>query len=435
MKVLVGGKLSLRTVTQANPSEEKFQEKAVQRLLRTSPFQTSILGLWTRIRTDWMSTEAILRDYFRSEPSLGKAERGFIRTLVYGMIRRWAQIRACLKKVRSRRPQDELTVYFYLEGHLEFEAAKKTIPKLQEVGQVGLLPEWLKSKLAKTFPDSIEGCLQALEAPVTRVAVRVNTLNSSRNELKEILAQEEISCEESALVRSALIVPRGPLEKIPAFERGAFEVQSLASQLVVQVMVDTCPSPQVIVDYCAGAGGKTLALAAAFPEAKIVAADVDEGKLKTLRKRAARAGAKKISTVLINEKDRWPEVLQRHVASADLVLVDAPCSGSGRLRQEPQLRWSLTEASVREFARLQREILSQAGKLVKEGGTLAYVTCSLFGEENQEVLAGIKGRWQTIAPKGLPDSARKADWVLIAPHIHETDGMFLGLLQKNSTSQ
>ena len=183
-----------------------------------------------------------------------------------------------------------------------------------------------------------------------------------------------------------MVDSRTNLFGLAAFKRGAFEAQDEGSQMLADLVVQHARGRATIVDYCAGAGGKTLAIAAQglHNRGRILAVDIDGGKLEELRRRARRAGVSNAQAVTI-EPTQWPRELDAMRAKADVVFVDAPCSGIGALRRNPEARWRLREADIADLVARQKQIVAAARHLCAPGATLIYATCSLLRAENQDV--------------------------------------------------
>jgi 16S rRNA (cytosine967-C5)-methyltransferase len=228
------------------------------------------------------------------------------------------------------------------------------------------------------------------------------------------------------------------LTSLPMLRSGEVEIQDEGSQLVA-MLVGARPGERV-VDFCAGAGGKTLAIAAQMNNrGHIVACDVLEARLKRSTERFRRAGFHNIETrLLASETDRW---VKRHKLSFDRVLIDAPCSGTGTWRRNPDARWrELDEGlGLANLVPLQARILASAARLVKPGGRLVYATCSMLTEENEaQVTAFLAAHpafrvvpLQEVAPQ-LGSSAH-ADYLSLTPARHDTDGFFAAVLQREAT--
>jgi 16S rRNA (cytosine967-C5)-methyltransferase len=218
---------------------------------------------------------------------------------------------------------------------------------------------------------------------------------------------------------------------------GEAEIQDEGSQLVA-MLVDARPGERV-VDFCAGAGGKTLAIAVQMAnKGHVVACDVMEGRLKRAAERFRHAGLHNIQTrLLTSERDRW---VKRHKGGFDRVLVDAPCSGTGAWRRNPDARWRAQEAGLDHLLQLQAGILASAARLVRPGGRLVYATCSLLPEENEAQVAVFLAAhpdFQVVplseAAPQLTDSAHP-DYLSVTPARHGTDGFFAAVLQREAAA-
>ncbi|MFN3075679.1 MAG: RsmB/NOP family class I SAM-dependent RNA methyltransferase [Alphaproteobacteria bacterium] len=299
------------------------------------------------------------------------------------------------------------------------------------------VPEWLEPILGLRFGPDLVPELTALnvEAPLD---LRVNILKATREEAIARLAAEEITATPTPLSPLGLrLGSRINLGASPTFREGLVEVQDEGSQLVA-LLCDARPGHSV-VDYCAGAGGKTLALAAAMANrGRLVACDVSAGRVDRAAVRLKRAGVHNVTRrVLEGETDRW---LRRSEGGYDRVLVDAPCSGTGTWRRNPDAKWRLTADDIAELVVLQRRVLKAAATLVRPGGRLIYATCSLLPEENEaqithflEVVPGY-----TMLPPariwaeavGTPYPFGDVSTLSLTPHTTGTDGYFLSILER-----
>jgi 16S rRNA (cytosine967-C5)-methyltransferase len=209
---------------------------------------------------------------------------------------------------------------------------------------------------------------------------------------------------------------------IDAFRKGLFEVQDEGSQLVAQ-MVEAKPG-ESIVDFCAGAGGKTLAIAAAMEnKGRLMALDISEGRLFRSGERLRRAGVHNVTPrALAGPSDKW---VKRNKGRFDAVLVDAPCTGTGTWRRNPDARWNLEPIDLEELVVLQAQILKSAARLVKPGGRMVYATCSLLPEENQRQIAKFLG--------DMPEFTLDKE-LQLTPAGHGTDGFYAARLLKSATA-
>lgn len=216
------------------------------------------------------------------------------------------------------------------------------------------------------------------------------------------------------------------------------EAQDEGSQLLADLAVAAGAAPgKLVVDLCAGAGGKTLAIAARLGNrGRIIASDIDAGKLEELRRRARRARVS-VAQAMHLEAGRWPPALDALRGKADVVFVDAPCSGIGALRRNPEARWRLREADLATFAARQKQIVGDARALLAPGGRLVYATCTLLAVENAEVVAAVAS--PELVPIPLSEilgnrahSLGDGTAFTVTPHRHGTDGFFAQALQRTT---
>jgi 16S rRNA (cytosine967-C5)-methyltransferase len=273
------------------------------------------------------------------------------------------------------------------------------------------------------------------------VDLRVNLIKTDRDGARRALAAEKIYAEPTPLSPIGLrLKERAPLSGLAAFKDGLVEVQDEGSQLAA-LLLGARPGMR-IVDFCAGAGGKTLALAAAMKNrGKIVACDTAGWRLDRSGQRLRRAGASNVERhALASERDPW---VKRHAKSFDRVLVDAPCLGVGSWRRNPDAKWRSTPQDLAELQVRQHDILASAARLVKPGGRLAYVTCSLLIEENEAqaerflaetadfALVPMTQAWaETIGTPCPTPTPYGGDFLRLTPAQHGTDGFFVALFER-----
>jgi 16S rRNA (cytosine967-C5)-methyltransferase len=295
------------------------------------------------------------------------------------------------------------------------EALEAALGKLDEPARTGTrhgLPDWLVPRFRER-PDA-DAMLAASNrrAPLT---LRANPLKcGTREALCERLATEGVTARPGQHAEHAVVVTGHPnVEALAAFREGWFEVQDEGSQLLAAL----CDAPEgaTIVDACAGAGGKALAIAARLGDkVRLFASDPSERKLEELVSRSRRAGARFLKVVGVGALP----------GNADVVLVDAPCSGSGTLRRNPELRHAWTEEALEAHPPRQLEILGKYARLVKPGGKLVYATCSVFAEENRAVVDALLAERPELALAGPPFE--------VFPHTHGTDGFFAATLTRRA---
>jgi len=299
-------------------------------------------------------------------------------------------------------------------------------------------PAWLDPHLATSFGDALAEELGALaaEAPVD---LRVNTLKANRETALRTLRDEGIETEPTPWSPVGLrLAARLPLQQCKAWRDGMIEIQDEGSQLAA-LLVGARPG-ETVADLCAGGGGKTLALAAAMENAgRLVACDISEARLRAGRERLRRAGVTLVEERALAEAgDPW---LGDSRGAFDRVLVDAPCSGSGAWRRSPDARWRLTPEALAAYQRQQAALLETAAGLVRPGGRLVYVTCSVLRAENEDRVDGfLAGRgdfrvlpvpslWNDLVGGRCPVVG---DFLSVTPHGHGTDGFFTAVLERES---
>jgi 16S rRNA (cytosine967-C5)-methyltransferase len=234
------------------------------------------------------------------------------------------------------------------------------------------------------------------------------------------------------------LLKKPALQKLDVFTTGAIEVQDEGSQLLTHLL--GAKRGEMVADFCAGAGGKTLAIGAMMRNTgRLYAFDIAAHRLAKLKPRLARSGLSNVQTIAIDsEKDIR---VKRLAGKFDRVLVDAPCSGLGTLRRNPDLKWRHGLDSVARLVKVQASILESAAKLVKAGGTLVYATCSVLPDENQNIVQAFLSAHpefelmparEVLATQkiDIPESAEREDCLQLLPHLHQTDGFFAACMQK-----
>lgn len=290
----------------------------------------------------------------------------------------------------------------------------------------GEFPEWLYPFLKRRFGENIKQEMRAFlkQAPLD---LRVNTLKTTREDALASLTQTGLVTAPTPFSPWGLRCEgRENITQIKAFQEGCIEVQDEGSQLVVKIM-DASPG-QSILDLCAGAGGKALALAACLEnKGRVVATDTAGWRLKRTKERLKRAGAFNVELrELSGLQDKW---IKRQKERFDHVLVDAPCSGSGTWRRNPDQKWNVTLKDIQELTALQKSLLDSAAPLVKRGGSLIYATCSLLCEENEDVATSFleKNPNFTLIPCGL----KGENFLSLSPLQNGTDGFFAAKFKRN----
>ena len=280
-------------------------------------------------------------------------------------------------------------------------------------------PAWAFEMLQAGLGERFEAEMKAMLSPAP-MDLRVNAIKAKRDEVLAQLKNDGIDAHEGKLSPLSIrVFGRPQIAQHPLYLNGSIEIQDEGSQMIA-VVADAQPGEQV-VDFCAGAGGKALALGASMNnKGRIVAMDVLEKRLEKAKVRFRRAGLHNIETrALSSERDKW---VKRHQNHFDLVLVDAPCTGTGTWRREPDKRWRTLGPEITELVPLQRNILESACRLVKPGGRLVYATCSLLAEENEYQVAAFVKDHPEFEISGKPMS--------LTPAQHDTDGFFAAVLKR-----
>ena len=365
------------------------------------------------------AADTLIARYFATRRYAGSKDRRAVRELVYAAIRGAGDLpptgRAAMIRVAGEDPAlaESFDGSPYGPAPIDPDEPRAT---------AGIAPKWLVDALLKSGVSRAQ--LPALidRAPLD---IRVNRMKASRDDVL-------------ATIDGALVTPHAPdgirlpagtnVEALAGYDDGAFEVQDEGSQIVAAAL--DARAGQRVVDLCAGAGGKTLALAAAMGgEGAILACDTDRGRLSRLPPRAERAGAALVETRLLNP-GREAEMLADWWASADGVLIDAPCSGTGTWRRNPEARWRLSPDRLARLRATQGHVLDIGATLVRPGGALVYIVCSLLDGEGADQIALFLDRhpgWASV-PLRLAAGRDHRGGVRLDPASDGTDGFFVARL-------
>lgn len=330
--------------------------------------------------------DKVIEKTLRSNPKWGARDRGFVAESIYEMVRWWRLIEAVAP---SKDMYHRFATYWLLQGNKlpdwrEFKGVdpgevKSKLDKIQQRSVLQSIPEWLDDMGASQLGDKWDREIDTLNQTAS-VVLRVNTLKTTREQLMNRLAEDGVETYAPKGYKDALVLAeRQNIFKNPAFKEGMYEIQDASSQLVAAAL-EVEPGMRVI-DACAGAGGKSLHLAALMEnKGRILSMDVEAWKLTNTKLRARRNGISIIETRLIEGN----KTIKRLKDSADRVLLDVPCSGLGVLKRNPDTKWKLTPESIAKVQVMQQEIIQDYASMVKPGGLLVYATCSILPMENQE---------------------------------------------------
>ena len=362
------------------------------------------------------AADTLIARYFKTRRYAGSKDRRAVRDFAYAAIRRAGERPESGRAAMIGLAQDRPEIAALFDGSHNGPAAIGDEP----VAPAGIAPAWLEEKLVASLgAEELPALLE--RAPLD---LRVNRLKATRNQILPMLADAVAG----DLSPDAIRLPEGTkVEAMPVFEQGLIEVQDEGSQVIVAACA-AMPG-MTVVDLCAGAGGKTLALAGAMMgQGRLIASDVDRARLSRLAPRAERAGATFIETRLL-DGGRETRNLTDLEGQADVVLIDAPCSGTGTWRRNPEARWRLTPARLDRLRTMQAHVLSFGAPLVKRGGRLVYAVCSLLEEEGPaQVAAFLAGNpgWERLDPvvAGRPAGPGRR----LTPAHDGTDGFFIAVL-------
>lgn len=392
--------------------------------------------------------DAVLSRHFRDNRELGQRDRAFIAETVYGIVRRLRWLRRLAGAGATPR---QLLLAWLARGEgwpmRQFEGLASATERdwietiksatLEEgsVAERADMPDWLVERLLTQHDEaSLIKLAQSLNRPAP-LDLRINLLKGDRDAVLTRLREDGFDAEPCRLSPQGIRLGGKPaLQKHPLFLDGSFEVQDEGSQLLGLLVQPK--RGELVVDFCAGAGGKTLQLGAMMRSTgRLYAFDVSEKRLAKLKPRMARAGLSNVHPVLIaHENDAK---VKRLAGKADRVLVDAPCSGLGTLRRNPDLKWRQSDAAVDEMVAKQGAILAAAARLVRPGGRLVYATCSLLAEENDAVvdafLAAHPG-FRAVSAESVLDvqgvALATGERLRLSPDAHDTDGFFAAVLER-----
>ena len=414
------------------------------------------MDLLAEVESSARPVDAVTSAFFRARRHIDARDRGLVLEQLYQLLRHRARLGWWLEKLgRQDGPRARALAWLALgegktaaqiaalcEMHPDDAAMLEALrggrlapPEMPEELRLEC-PAWAAGPLRRRFGADFAAEMAAtLAAPP--LDLRVNPVKSTRPAALKALKTQGLRAEATGLSPFGIrLAERLSLDRLTGLKTGELEIQDEGSQLVA-LLVDARPGERV-VDFCAGAGGKTLALAAQMNNrGHVVACDVSEARLKRCAERLRHAGLHNVETrLLASETDRW---VKRHKAGYDRVLVDAPCSGTGTWRRNPDARWRVPEAEgLTALLALQARILASAARLVRPGGRLVYATCSLLCEENEDQVAAFLRAHPGFALLPLAEAAphlagaEEGGCLSLTPARHGTDGFFAAVLQRQA---
>ena len=394
--------------------------------------------------------DGVVSAFFRQHRALGSRERHALAETAYTVLRQRLLFQNLAQSGTG--PLERRLVLLAWQGtpnFLRLATESHEQAWLEKIGQIDHatlpekqrhnLPDWLAAPLKETLGDDFWPLVQALNeaAPLD---LRVNAIKAKRDDVRQALADAGLAAEPTPHSPWGLRLQGKPaLHKLDVFTQGLVEVQDEGSQLLA--LITDAKRGEMVVDFCAGAGGKTLALGAAMRNTgRLYAFDVSGHRLDALKPRLARSGLSNVHPAQIaHERD---DRIKRLAGKIDRVLVDAPCSGLGTLRRNPDLKWRQSPQALAELQAKQKAILASAARLLKPGGRLVYATCSLLAAENEAVAEDFtvteKDRFAPLPVAELLQAAHVSEaqslvagrFLRLWPHRHHTDGFFAAVWQR-----
>lgn len=409
------------------------------------PLETAIIALRSVLPLE-APADVLLSRFFRENPTLGAKDRAFIAELVFGVLRNLRSLDTACGKPTPRllaiawlvriQGMNLRQIEPYLRGpELDQVPAIKAFDlAAQPLAVQWDVPDWLAERLLAIYGETDATRLAAALRRPAPLDLRVNTILAKRDELLATLNAAGMTATTTPYSPVCIRLADKPaLSKYKPFLAGHFEVQDEGSQLLGYLVAPK--RGEMVVDFCAGAGGKTLLLGALMNSTgRLYAFDVSEKRLTKLKPRLKRSGLSNITPQLITSEH--DSRIKRLAGKIDRVLVDAPCSGLGTLRRNPDLKLRQNPDSVAELTVKQASILAAAAKLVKPGGRLVYATCSLLPEENEDIVTAFLTANPRFKLKNAADVLKNqqinldtGEYLRLNPAIHSTDGFFAAVME------
>jgi 16S rRNA (cytosine967-C5)-methyltransferase len=431
---------------------------------------SAVIELYDEIIGTQKPSDQIMQFYFRSRKFIGSKDRKYIAETLYTILRHYARLNWWAEQTEMEHSGRNLVLLWLALGEgkdardieelfdgsnygpAELNGDEKEI--LNHLSQQTIdtrdmpqqvraeCPDWAYEGLQRAFGEHFDDELTALQVEAS-LDLRVNMLKVEREAVFQRLREDNMDVVKTKLSPVGLRVEGRPAFSMhPLYQKGQIEVQDEGSQLLALLCGVT--TGEWVVDFCAGAGGKTMALAAAMQnKGRIWACDIDATRLENARKRLRRADVHCVETKLLkDEKDDW---VKKHANKADCVFIDAPCSGMGTWRRNPMSRWQDLGPRLGDLLQVQASILASASRMVKPGRRLVYATCSMLPQENQDQVNAFLAAHPNFKPATLGKFWAKTNlpqplgldlnshMLQLTPYQHETDGFFVAAFTKDAS--
>jgi len=395
--------------------------------------------------------DGTVRFYFKTNPKLGSRDRQKIADAVFSILRNLALFRN-LSQSSNKPLHQALSILGLLYHKLPLtqfdnitQSDAEWLTHISKIDRSSLkfsiqysMPEWLYTNLiANNDLEKVTKIAQSMLLP-SNLDIRVNTIKTNIDDTMSELYQQNVMAGLTKYSPNALrLDAKSSIHHNPMFENGWFEIQDEGSQILCHLL--NPKRGEMVVDFCAGSGGKTLAIGAIMRSTgRIYAFDVDDKRLKKIKPRLARSGLSNVYTALIqHENDSHIKRLHKKI---DRVLLDVPCSGIGTLRRNPDLKWRQSDKSIEELNVKQKSILANGAKLLKTNGIIVYATCSLLKKENEDIVEEFLANntdfkllpaYEILEKQKINvENIDNSSYLKLYPHIHGTDGFFAAVLQK-----
>lgn len=392
--------------------------------------------------------DILMSKFFKNNKWIGGHDRREIAEFVYSIFRNYEKLKFLTSSITSHFGRFFVLAYLKIEQKLSIDEIRNifcgkaysptplsqyeekflsnlTLPHSLPRHVICNYPSWMDEFFERAFgTENVEVEMSAMNRKA-HVDLRINSLKSTKNAIKNMLTSSGFKVQDTPLSETCLRILNGRITRgHEVLQKGLAEIQDEGSQLIADVCA--AHAGDTVVDYCAGAGGKTLAIAASMQnKGRIFALDKYPERLENAKLRFRRAG---VNNVFIQEiTSKW---IKRHLNCADIVLVDAPCSGTGTWRRNPDMRAKFTKTDLDELQQIQFEILVSASRLVKPGGKLVYATCSVLKEEDEDQVNKFISQFPEFQLQKIQLKNYTGDFLRLTPNQHNTDGFFAAVMKR-----